>query len=131
MTTHHFTPIRYHTAIGAHEPVLRIADGDTVITATVDAMGKDASDSKATPGGNPMTGPFYIEGAEPGDTLVLHLDRITPNRATGWTSQMLASNVVDPTFVSELFRHPKDAGWEPAIWEIDLAAGTATLSKPE
>ncbi len=68
MTTHHFTPSHYHTALGAHEPVLRIADGDTVITTTVDAMGKDASDSKATPGGNPQTGPFYVEGAEPGDT---------------------------------------------------------------
>src|SRR5690348_3911620 len=86
MTTHHFTPTRYHTAIGAHEPVLRIAAGDTVLTTTVDAMGKDASDTKATPGGNPQTGPFYVEGAEPGDTLVLQLDRITPNRPIGYTS---------------------------------------------
>jgi acetamidase/formamidase len=78
-----------------------------------------------------MTGPFYIEGAEPGDTLILHLDRITPNRAYGWTSQMLAANVVDPTYVSELFRQSKDIGWDPAIWDIDLSANTATLSKPE
>ena len=34
MTTHHFRPSHYYTAIGAHEPVLRIADGDTVITTT-------------------------------------------------------------------------------------------------
>src|SRR4051812_47821394 len=102
MTTHHFTPSQYYTAIGSHEPVLRIADGDTVITTTVDAMGKDASDNKATAGGNPQTGPFYVEGAEPGDTLALQLDRITPNRAIGYTSTVVAENVVDPWFAREL-----------------------------
>ncbi len=25
---------------------------------------------------NPQTGPFYVEGAEPGDTLVVHIDKI-------------------------------------------------------
>ena len=46
MAIHHFQPTHYHTAIGPHEPVLRIADGDTVVTTTVDAVGKDASDSR-------------------------------------------------------------------------------------
>src|SRR5262249_3668676 len=76
MATHHFQPTHYHTAIGSHELALRIADGDSVITTTVDAMGKDASDTRVTAGGNPQTGPFYVEGAEPGDTLLLVLDRI-------------------------------------------------------
>ena len=131
MATHNFQPTAYYTTIGSHEPVLHINVGDRVITTTVDASGRDATGTQITPGGNPMTGPFYVEGAEPGDTLILHLDRITPNRAYGWTSQMLAANVVDPTFVSELFRRPKDTDWEPAFWDIDLSAGTATLSKPE
>jgi acetamidase/formamidase len=125
MTTHHFTPSHYHTAIGAHEPVLRIANGDTVITTTVDAMGKDASDSKATPGGNPQTGPFYVEGAEPGDTLVLQLDRITPNRAIGYTGTVVAENVVDPWFAREL-----PEGESMAEWQMDVERGTATLIKP-
>ena len=107
MTIHHFQPTHYHTAIGPHEPVLRIADGDTVITTTVDAMGKDASDSRVTPGGNPQTGPFYVEGAEPGDTLILHLDRITPNRPIGYTGTVVAANVVDPEFA----RWPVQYGW--------------------
>jgi amidase len=131
VATHNFQPSAYYTTIGSHEPALHINVGDRVITTTVDASGRDATGTQITPGGNPMTGPFYVEGAEPGDTLILRLDRITPSRATGWTSQMLAANVVDPTFVSELFRRPKDTGWEPAIWDIDLSAGTATLSKPE
>jgi acetamidase/formamidase len=125
MTTHHLTPSHYHTAIGAHAPVLHIADGDTVITTTVDAMGKDASDSKATPGGNPQTGPFYVDGAEPGDTLVLRLDRITPSRAIGYTSTVVAENVVDPWFVREL---PK--GGPLAEWQMDVGRGTATLIAP-
>src|ERR687884_951710 len=102
MTIHHFQPTHYHTAIGPHEPVLRIAAGDTVITTTVDAGGGDATGERVTPGGNPQTGPFYIEGAEPGDTLALHLDRITPNRTIGYTDMVVAANVVDPWFAREL-----------------------------
>ncbi|HEX5690704.1 MAG TPA: acetamidase/formamidase family protein [Roseiflexaceae bacterium] len=123
MTTHHFTPTHYHTALGWHEPVLQIADGDTVITTSVDAMGKDASDTLVTERGNPMTGPFYVEGAEPGDTLVLHLDRITPNRPIGYASTVVAANVVDPSDACKL---PES---NLARWQIDLERSTATLQE--
>jgi hypothetical protein len=33
--------------------------------------------------GNPLTGPFYIEGAEPGDALIIHLEKVRLNRDTG------------------------------------------------
>ena len=99
MATHHFQPTHYHTAIGLHEPVLRIGDGDTVVTTTVDAFGKDASDTLVTPRGNPQTGPFFIEGAEPGDTLVVQLERISPNRTIGYTGSVVAANVVDLAYV--------------------------------
>ncbi len=78
MPTHLFHPSHYHNTIGSHDPVLKIADGDSVITTTVDARGGDVSEQQITPPGNPMTGPFYVEGAEPGDTLVVVLDRLTP-----------------------------------------------------
>ena len=65
MAMHHFTPEHYYTALGTYAPVLRIADGDTVITTTVDAGGADATNTQVTPGGNPQTGPFYVEGADP------------------------------------------------------------------
>ena len=71
MTVHHFQPSHYYTAIGAAPPVLRIAPGDTVHTTCVDAHGLDAAGCEATMPGNPMTGPFYIEGAQPGETLVV------------------------------------------------------------
>lgn len=125
MAVHHFRPTHFHTAIGGHEPVLHIADGDTVVTSTVDAGGHDYTGERVTPGGNPQTGPFYVEGAEPGDTLVVHLDHLSPNREWGYSATVVAANVVDPWYVREL----PDGG--RAEWKIDLEAGTATLVKPE
>ncbi len=124
MTTHHFQPTDYHTTIGSHEPVLRIADGDTVITTTVDASGRDARNEQVTAAGNPQTGPFYVEGAEPGDTLVLQLDRLDPNREFGFTASAVAPNVVDPAYVREMPERGR------AEWRIDRERGTATLVKP-
>lgn len=129
MATHHFQPTHYFTTIGSHEPVLRIADGDTVVTTTVDARGADSSGSVITARGNPMTGPFYVEGAEPGDTLVVTLDKLRPNRLHGWTRKMVASNVVDPEYVRHL-PWPADDSQALATWEVDNAAGTATLVEP-
>jgi amidase len=125
MATHHFQPTHYHIAIGSHEPVLQIGHGDTVITTTVDAMGKDASDSRVTPGGNPQTGPFYVVDAEPGDTLAVQLDRISPSRTIGYTGSVVAANVVEPGYVHELPER------ELAEWRIDNELGTATLIKPK
>ena len=125
MTTHRFQPTHYHITLGPHEPVLRIADGDTVITTTVDAGGGDERNEHVAPEGNPQTGPFYVEGAELGDTLAIHLDHLYPNRDSGYTSTAVAANVVDPSYVREL---PERA---TAEWSIDRAKGTAALIKPE
>ncbi|MCL5996531.1 MAG: acetamidase/formamidase family protein, partial [Chloroflexi bacterium] len=125
MATFHFRPSLYHTTLGPHEPVLHIADGDTVITTTVDAYGNDERDQNITARGNPQTGPFYIQGAEPGDVLQLHLDRLWPNRDAGYTSTMVAENVVEPDYVREL------PAREMAQWHLDRTQGTATLIKPE
>lgn len=124
LVTHHFAPTHYYTTIGSHDPVLHISDGDTVITTTVDAAGRDAHGEQVTPRGNPQTGPFYMDGAEPGDTLALRLDRISPNRDTGWSSTALAPNVVDPEYVRAL---PERGEGD---WRIDQTRGTATLVAP-
>ncbi len=129
MATHHFQPTHYFTTIGSHEPALHIADGDTVITTTVDAGGYDHNDKQITEGGNPQTGPFFVEGAEPGDTLVVTLDKLLPNRARGITSMMVAPNVVDPTYIPELSWPKGEREW--AEWHVDTQANTATLTKPQ
>jgi acetamidase/formamidase len=124
MTTHRFAPTVYHNTIGSHAPVLRIADGDSVVTTTADARGWDAGGERVAPPANPMTGPFFVEGAEPGDALAVTIDRLTPTREWGWTQSVVAANTVEPGFVREL----------PAPrftrWRIDREAGTVALEEP-
>lgn len=127
MATHRFIPTHYHTTIGWHDPVLTIAPGDTVVTTCVDARGLDANDQPVTPRGNPMTGPFYIEGAEPGDMLVVRLERLHPNRLRGWSGVLLAPGVVDPDDVGKLAQAGGHVVWD---WEVDAEAGIAKLSHP-
>src|SRR5437867_11448119 len=82
--THRFTPTTFYTTYSfAHPPALRIKPGDRVITKTIDAAGVDSNNTSVSPGGNPQTGPFYIEGAEPDDMFVVTIEKIEPNRATG------------------------------------------------
>ncbi|HTD47580.1 MAG TPA: acetamidase/formamidase family protein [bacterium] len=114
----------YHTSIGTHAPVLTIASGSTVITTTVDARGMDATGKQVTERGNPQTGPFFVEGAEPGDMLSVTFDRLRPNRKFGWSASAIAPNVLEPESVKQA---PDEA---PARWEIDQEAGTATLVEP-
>ncbi len=124
MATHRFTPTRFYNAIGTAEPVLRIADGDAVITSTIDASGMDEHGRMAGERPNPMTGPFFIAGAEPGDALEVKIERMTPNRGTGWTYSPLAPNVIDPGAVA---RQPER---RQAEWAIDRDAGVARLLDP-
>ncbi|HLW59871.1 MAG TPA: acetamidase/formamidase family protein [bacterium] len=124
MAVHRFAPKIYHTTMGPHESVLTITPGDTVETTTVDARGIDAAGIQVTERGNPQTGPFFIKGAEPGDMLSIHLDRLTPNRPFGWSQTVIAENVLDP----ECIKQTPDAIL--AKWEIDLRTGTATLVEP-
>ena len=120
-----FEPTHFHTTIGSHEPVLRVASGDVIRTWTVDSGGYDRHGNDLTDGGNPQTGPFYVEGAQRGDTLRVRFDRIRPNRARGVTGGVVAPNVVDPDFVPEL--GPRDSeDW----WTLDLERGTARLEDP-
>ena len=125
MPTHKFIPTRYHNTLGSHEPALRVASGDTVETSTVDAIGQDHTGQAVTERTNPQTGPFYVEGAEPGDTLAVTLDHLWPNRDEAWAGTALFPNTVDPDAIHDMPRHD-----EAARWHIDRAAGTATLVHP-
>jgi amidase len=130
MTTHYFQPTHYYNALGSFEPVLRIASGDTIVTTTVDAHGRDVRMEQVASRPNPQTGPFYVEGAEPGDTLILALDRLVPNRTYGYTSAPVAPNVVEPAYVPRLPWSPDgERPW--AEWRVDAEAGTTTLVSPE
>jgi amidase len=126
VATHDFEPTRFHLSIGSHEPVLQVASGDTIRTWCVDAAGSDRNGEQITAGGNPQTGPFFIEGAEPGDTLAVRFDRIWPNRVRGVSGQVVAPHVVDPWFVPELPSRDVEGDW----WSLDLDRATARLEEP-
>jgi amidase len=124
MTTHQFQPTIYYNTFGSHPPALHIADGDQVITTTIDAGGSDAQGQAVADRPNPQTGPFYVDGAEPGDTLQVSLESLSPNREIGYSYTMLAPNVVDPAFASRLLKP------ERAEWSIDSGGGSAALLTP-
>ena len=124
MAHHRFVPTRYYRTIGSHEPALVIDDGDSVSTTTVDARGCDASGEAVTEPGNPQTGPFFVRGAEPGDTLAVTFDSIVPNRATGYSGAVVAPNVVDPEYVTSMPERKR------MFWRLDLDRWTASLIDP-
>jgi amidase len=126
MAVHEYRPDIYYAVLGQYEPVLRISDGDTVITSTVDNAGHDFSDNKVADGINPQTGPFYIEGAESGDILGVYFNKMRPNRRIGRASVTIASNVMEPSFIKQILG--ERVVYE---WELDNDKGTATLITPE
>ena len=119
--THRFVPTVFHNSLSiAHPPALRIRSGDRVITTTVDGSGADAVGKALAQGPNPQTGPFYIEGAEPGDLLVVTIEKLTPNRTTGFSAPILTANAVEAVLSSN-----KNATLVP--WTIDTVKGVVRL----
>ncbi len=95
-------------------------------TWSVDAGGTDPKGVRRTSGGNPLTGPFYIDGAMPGDTLVVHLNRLRLNRDSAISSPLIVSSALNPGYVED---RKKVEGYD-ADWKLDREAGFASLQKP-
>jgi amidase len=126
-TTHNFEPTQFHHHFSSLiEPALHLNPGDTVKTWSVDAGGTDAKGVHRTSGGNPLTGPFYLEGALPGDTIVVHFNRIRLNRDSAISSPLIVNGALNPAYVEN---RKKVDGYN-ADWKIDRAAGFASLEKP-
>jgi amidase len=125
--THAFEPVQFqHFFSGALEPVLHVTPGDTVKTWSVDAGGTDPKGVRRTSGGNPLTGPFYVEGALPGDALVVHFNRIRLNRDTAISSPLIVNGALNPGYVEQ---RKRVEGYN-ADWKLDRVAGFASLQKP-
>ncbi len=68
------------------DPVARVRDGETFAIESADAFGdriESADDDlieACREGGNPVTGPVHVEGAEPGDALAVRVEAIEPLR---------------------------------------------------
>ena len=74
----------YYEISRHNPPALTIEPGETVSVETEDAFSGqirkegDRRDTEEMPYGNPQSGPIYVEGAEKGDTLAIHVNKIEP-----------------------------------------------------
>ena len=119
----------------SHPPVLRIRPGDSVITNTRDASNDvySVGDKTIFPKldltkVNPQTGPFFIEGAEPGDTLVVHIDKIDLNRDWGWGGSIPYFGTLAPEYKTMMITPPVQD--RLFIWRIDRRRRVGILDLP-
>lgn len=118
-----FDPRRLICTFGGAEPVASIYPGSILQTNTLDAFaGRLRSpDDKASEVlnprySNPQTGPFFVEGAEPGDTLAVHFVRIEPRTTYGVsTSVPLFGSLSTTPFTAMLHPPLPEMTWVYAI----------------
>lgn len=123
---HEFTPTTFYRQFSpANKPVLTVAPGDTIHTTTVDAGGTDEKGVTRVLGGNPETGPFYVQSAAPGDTLVVHITRLKLNRDWAISDDYLVDRATDRDLAVKM----KDGG-KDVRWHLDVAKGVASTEKP-
>jgi acetamidase/formamidase len=114
---------------GGVAPVATIRPGQTVSTWTRDCYNGAVRSTSHLPSQvcdprylNPQTGPFWVEGAEPGDTVAVHFRSIRPREAWGVSSTV--------PFFGALTSTPRTATLQAALTErtwiyaLDLEAGT-------
>ena len=121
-----FTPERsqYVYTFGGAEPVMHIKPGTQLRLWSEDAFNfalqstSDLSSQKLDMRYvNPQTGPFYVEGAEPGDTLAIHIVDLTPARGFGASTTIPFFGGLTSTDRTALLQEPlPEATW---IYEVD------------
>ena len=134
--THHFKPSKYFFTYDAkHEPVLKLKPGDILVTTTVDAFGNkiSGSDQLASevvhlPEVNHQTGPFYVEGAKPGDTLVLQLLKVKPKRDYAVSTHLPHFGVLTGETYTAMLTEPLPE--KTFIWKLDLERNVGILELP-
>ena len=121
-------------------PVMTVAPGDTVEFEVFDASGDQltatstVADVASLDFGqiNPVTGPVFIDGAEPGDSLRVTLESFAPS-GWGWTANipgfgLLADQFVEPALINWAY-DPQSLA--PALWSdrarIPLKPFTGTI----
>jgi amidase len=127
---HRFDPKPEQLAytFGGREPVLSVRPGDVVELSTEDCFGgrvRTVGDLPSQvcefPYLNPVTGPFFVEGAEPGDTLAVHFAEIAPARDWAVSSIFPHFGALTSTHATATLQEPL----EERVWryDVDAAAG--------
>jgi acetamidase/formamidase len=129
-----YTPTReqYVYTFGGAAPVKKVKPGTALRLWSDDAFGgvlrsvDDLSSAKVDLRFvNPQTGPFYVEGAEPGDTLVLHLVDLEPARDWAASAAIPFFGGMTSTDRVVTLQEPlADTTW---IYQLDRARGTVAF----
>ena len=126
----------YNTFSRSHPVLARIRPGEVVSTKTLDASGRDEKGAQVGRPGNPLTGAFFVEGAEPGDTLVVRFNRVRMNRNWGWTAYRLGLYSVTPESIEGIYPNRYKPGEiikervNVVPWDIDIQRQTVRLREP-
>ena len=113
---------------GGFAPLVSVRPGTVISTWTMDCFAgrvKSTSDLVSQVCDprylNPQTGPFYVEGAEPGDTLAVHFVSIVPRGGRGVSTTVpLFGSLTATPFTAMLHDPLPERTW---VYEIDNAAG--------
>lgn len=122
-------PGDFKYTFGQSRPVMKVRPGTIIETYTEDCYDgrvkkPDDLPTEVIPPGhdNPQTGPFYIEGAEPGDTLVVHLISLEPVRDYAISSYFPGFGILTPTRYTAMLNPPLP---ETVWWyQVDKNKGT-------
>jgi amidase len=117
------------------EPIARVKPGERVTIHTDDAFESRITKKEDLPSRalatakflNPQTGPIYVEGAEPGDTLAVRIETIEPERD-------FAVSVLIPYFgglTSTNFTRTLQEPLPERVWIWDLVDGGNELVNEE
>jgi amidase len=118
-----FNPTNFHRQLSADvKPVLFIWPGDIVRTKSVDAGGQDEKGVKRVTGGNPLTGPFYVEGAMPGDLLAITIKSLRINRDWAISDSAFVDRALTNDYASE-----NKQEWKDTRWHLDAEKQIASL----
>jgi amidase len=128
--------VKYHATMtdvkyvyGVAEPVARLKSGDILETNSVDAFGnaiqKPGDPLSLVKGDNPLTGPFYIEGAQPGDTLAVKILDIQVDGNQGVGAFAPGFGALNESNYTPMLHPPlPEKIW---LYPIDHATNTATF----
>ncbi len=114
---------------GPATPVAHLRSGDTLVTNTLDAFGdvlkKPGDKLSMVKGDNPLTGPFYIDGAEPGDAIAVTILDLQVASDVGVGAFVPGFGALNATNYTPMLQPPLEA----RIWyyPIDRATNTATF----
>lgn len=125
----HPSPDHYAWTFGGVAPTHRIRPGTALRLWTEDAFSGRLQRTSDLPSQmldmtrvNPQTGPFHVEGAEPGDTLAIHIVDLTPARDWAASSTIPFFGALTGTDRTALLHDPlPERTW---IYQLDRAAGT-------